>query len=218
MLRAGFESAISMLERPKTVLALDRAAIETGPVLINDCNYKHTSYCDFIKVNIIRKQNFRTITQRNKFRHILMEPACTFIYNSTYNLLRAPKISLVDKMLLKSSLRFKHEGVSKSSRTGRLEWETQMVQLSATRGSCIAILWVSLVSFAAITLYVASQRVFVVVVVVYFIMTQSGNFWIHPRIKCDLLFSALRIIEYKRRSACYTDRYENCFTQTLWAY
>jgi hypothetical protein len=38
------------------------------------------------------------------------------------------------------------------------------------------------VSFAAITLCVASQRVFIVVVVVYFVMTQSGNFWIHPRI------------------------------------
>jgi hypothetical protein len=37
------------------------------------------------------------------------------------------------------------------------------------------------VSFAAIILCVASQRVFIVVVV-YFVMTQSGNFWIHPRI------------------------------------
>jgi len=40
------------------------------------------------------------------------------------------------------------------------------------------------VSFAAITLYVASQRVFilfVVVVVVYFVTTQFGNFWIHRR-------------------------------------
>jgi hypothetical protein len=36
------------------------------------------------------------------------------------------------------------------------------------------------VSFAAITFCVASQRVFILVV--YFIMTQSGNFWIHPRI------------------------------------
>jgi hypothetical protein len=35
------------------------------------------------------------------------------------------------------------------------------------------------VSFAAITLCVASQRVFIVI---YFVMTQSGNFWIHPRI------------------------------------
>jgi len=49
-----------------------------------------------------------------------------------------------------------HEGVSKSFRTGRLERELQMVQLSAT------ILWVNLVSLAAITLCVASQRLFVI--------------------------------------------------------
>jgi hypothetical protein len=36
------------------------------------------------------------------------------------------------------------------------------------------------VSFAAITFCVASQRVFTAVSV-YFIMTQSGNFWIHSR-------------------------------------
>jgi hypothetical protein len=75
-----------------------------------------------------------------------------------------------------------NERVSKSFPTGRLERELQMVQLSATGCSCIAILWDSLVSFATITLCVASQRVFIVVVVVfYFVMTQSGNFWIHPR-------------------------------------
>jgi hypothetical protein len=33
-----------------------------------------------------------------------------------------------------------YDGVSKSFRTGRLERELQMVQLSATRCSCIAIL------------------------------------------------------------------------------
>jgi hypothetical protein len=60
------------------------------------------------------------------------------------------------------------EGVSRSFRTGRLEWELQMVQLSATKCSCISILWVSLVSFDAITLCVASQRVFVVSV--YFVI------------------------------------------------
>jgi len=47
------------------------------------------------------------------------------------------------------------------------------------------------VSFSAITLCVASQRVFIVVVVVVVVIvvivvislsTQSGNFWIHPRI------------------------------------
>jgi len=57
----------------------------------------------------------------------------------------------------------KYEGVPKSFWTGRLERELQMVQLSDTRCSCIAILWVRLASFAAITLCVASQRVFIVV-------------------------------------------------------
>jgi hypothetical protein len=44
-----------------------------------------------------------------------------------------------------------------------------MVQLSATRCSCISILSVSLVSFAAVTLCVASQRVFIGVSV-YFVI------------------------------------------------
>jgi hypothetical protein len=63
-----------------------------------------------------------------------------------------------------------YEGVSKSFRTGLLERELQMVRLSATRCSCIAILSVILESFAAITLCVVSQRVFVVVVVVDFVI------------------------------------------------
>jgi hypothetical protein len=54
-------------------------------------------------------------------------------------------------------------------RTGHLERELQIVQLSATRCSCIAILRVSLVSFAAIALCVASQDVFIFVVV-YFVI------------------------------------------------
>jgi hypothetical protein len=60
-----------------------------------------------------------------------------------------------------------YEGVSKNFRTTRLERELQMVQLSAIRCSCIAILWVSLVSFASINLCVASQQVFIVV---YFVI------------------------------------------------
>jgi hypothetical protein len=62
-----------------------------------------------------------------------------------------------------------YEGVSKSFRTGQLEPELQMVQLSATRCSCIAILWVSLTSFAAVTPCVASQRVFIIVII-YFVI------------------------------------------------
>jgi hypothetical protein len=79
-------------------------------------------------------------------------------------------------------------GCTKNFRTGRLEREPQITELSATRWSCIAILWVSLVSFAATTLCAASQRV-MPKVSVYFVMTQSGNFWIHPRMRwmalCD---------------------------------
>jgi hypothetical protein len=47
-----------------------------------------------------------------------------------------------------------------------------MVQLYDTRSSCIAILWVSLVSFAAVTLCVASQQVFIVV---YFFIDSVRN-------------------------------------------
>jgi hypothetical protein len=61
-----------------------------------------------------------------------------------------------------------YEGVSKSFRTGRPAQELHMVQLSATRRSCIAILWVTLVSFAAITICVASEWVFIDVV--YFVI------------------------------------------------
>jgi hypothetical protein len=63
----------------------------------------------------------------------------------------------------KKGLLHMYEGVSKSYRTRRLEREPQMAQFSATRCSCIAILWISLVRFAAITLYIASQGLFIVV-------------------------------------------------------
>jgi hypothetical protein len=59
-----------------------------------------------------------------------------------------------------------YKGVSKSFQTDHLEWELQTVQLSATRCSCVAIFWVSLMSYATITPCVASQQV---CVVVYFI-------------------------------------------------
>jgi hypothetical protein len=62
-----------------------------------------------------------------------------------------------------------YDGVSKSFRTGRLERKLQMIELSANNTySYISILWVSLVSSAAVTLCVASQRVFIFVVA-YFV-------------------------------------------------
>jgi hypothetical protein len=95
----------------------------------------------------------------------------------------------------------KYKGVSKSFRTGRLERQLQTVQFSATRCSCIAILWASLVSFGAITLCVVSQRVFIIVVLVVYLSTLSGNFWIHPRIysfSVTVFFSWLFILTRRR--------------------
>jgi hypothetical protein len=72
-----------------------------------------------------------------------------------------------------------YEGISKIFQTGFLEEELQMVQLSAIRCSCIAILWVSLESFAAITLYIASQRVFIFVVIVVNFVIDSVRKLLH---------------------------------------
>jgi hypothetical protein len=89
-----------------------------------------------------------------------------------------------------------YEGVSKSFQIGLMEEVLQMLQLSATRCSCIAVLWVGLVSFAAITFCVASQRMFIVV---YFVMTQFGNLWIHS---CILKPSYYRHIGLQVQSMC----------------
>jgi hypothetical protein len=72
----------------------------------------------------------------------------------------------------------------KVSGLGRLEREMQMVQLSATRCSCIGILWVTIVSFAAINFCVASQECSLLFIS---LSAQSWNFWIHPRRSCSTL-------------------------------
>jgi hypothetical protein len=77
------------------------------------------------------------------------------------------KVQFISSKYPYPNLAVHYEGISKSFRTGRLERELQMVQLSAIRCSCIAILWVSLVSFDAITICVASQQVFIVVSVYF---------------------------------------------------
>jgi hypothetical protein len=89
-----------------------------------------------------------------------------------------------------SPWRSAYEGVSKSFRTGRLERELQMVQLPATSCSCIAILWASVVNFAAITLCVASQRVFIVVISLWlspetfgYILVSVGTSWLSILVK-----------------------------------
>jgi hypothetical protein len=77
-------------------------------------------------------------------------------------------LSLWEQRKLESQ-NFEYEGVSKSFRTDRLERILQMIELSATRCSCIAILWASLVSSAALTLCVASQRL-IPKVSIYFVI------------------------------------------------
>jgi hypothetical protein len=84
-----------------------------------------------------------------------------FLQNSSFTPVSVSMCFITIKQLL--LLPKMYDWVSKSFRTGRLERELQTIQLCATRCSCIAILWVSLVSFVAITLCVASQRVFIVV-------------------------------------------------------
>jgi hypothetical protein len=57
-----------------------------------------------------------------------------------------------------------------------------MVQFSATKCSCIAILWVSLVSFAAITFVLLLSECLLLLLLFISLSTPSGNFWIHHRV------------------------------------
>jgi hypothetical protein len=81
---------------------------------------------------------------------------------------RGDSVSYRTRRFITINIKPIYEGVSKSFRTGHLAPELQTVQLSTTRCSCFAILWVILASFAAITLCVASQAVFIIVV--YFVI------------------------------------------------
>jgi hypothetical protein len=99
---------------------------------------------------------------------------------------------LIKKITMTISI---YEGVFKSFWTGHLEQELQMVQLSATKCSRITILWVSLMSFATITLCVASWYVFVVTL----LSTQIGNFWIHPSVFTYGIFGIFMSVLWKFR-------------------
>jgi hypothetical protein len=144
---------------------------------------------------------FREVQNETKVRrNTAIEYICFFIYSLWFPVKHCSSGAFTERtnLLLQSYSLYKFEDVCKIFRTGRLERELQMIQLSATRCSCIAIMWVSLVSFAAITLCVASQRVFIVAVVIYFVTTQSGNFWIrtaYHAAKSQKLLS-LHFVEY----------------------
>jgi hypothetical protein len=97
------------------------------------------------------------IFPQNKIRLIFKHKSDVTIYLVTHKW--SPDLTWFELQSLDAFNLYRYKGVSKSFRTDRLELELQMAQLSATGCSCIAILWVSVVSFAAITFYVASQRV-----------------------------------------------------------
>jgi hypothetical protein len=59
------------------------------------------------------------------------------------------------------------------------------------------------VSFATITLCVASQRVFVFFVAYYFVMTQYGNFWIHHSLVYTFLLLTYFCISSEARVLAY---------------
>jgi hypothetical protein len=98
----------------------------------------------------------------------------------------------------------RYKCVSKSFRTGRLERELRMVQLSATRCSCIAILWVSLVSFVAITLCVASQVV-IPKVSIYFVIDSVRKLWDTP--SKSTYVGKQKIITWWRHQMLWWDNY-----------
>jgi hypothetical protein len=111
-----------------------------------------------------------------------------------------------------------YEGVSKSFRTGRLERELQIVQLSATRCSCIAILWFSLVSFAAITLRVDSQRVFIVISI-YIVIDSGRKFLVTPSYfliaQEHLRYGiALAVSRERWRDGCNSDSYATAWRKS----
>jgi hypothetical protein len=121
--------------------------------------YYSSRSTDFVYVKIVR-HNLKVLHHHHVYDCWLINNIyCRYVYG-----LPAYQISQAQLQWFISYVHQTYEDVSESFRTGRLERELQVVQLSATRCSCIAILWVSLVSFVSITLCAASQRVFIVLV------------------------------------------------------
>jgi hypothetical protein len=111
-------------------------------------------------------------------------------------------------------------GHAKSFRTGRLERELQMVQLSTTRCSCIAIVWVSLVSFAVITICVTSQRVFIIVSV-YFVIDSVRKLLDTPSYICEMYSRRDFLTAIRLRNlicCCGPVNQEYCCRKNDWCY
>jgi len=103
-----------------------------------------------------RTQVSKMWAERNGRKHLNNEGSfgCSEVLSPAVNLSASQRKNRVSPLCC--CFLSTYEGVSKSFRTDHLERELKMVQVSATRCSCIAILWVSLMSFIAMTLCVAS--------------------------------------------------------------
>jgi hypothetical protein len=137
----------------------------------------------------------------------------TYIHSSEYMILFT---NLVIRDLRNPRKKRVYEGVSKSFRNGRLERELQMVQLYATRYSCIAILWVSIVSFAAITLFVASQRVFIILFISLRLSPETFGYTLvcmYRWVEGSMLEVTTRITLYCSSTTCHETFY--CISQTI---
>jgi hypothetical protein len=72
MPRAEFEPAISTFERPKTVLALDRAAIETGVYQIYICNFTYVAYISNVLLTKENTHMYQSSIRRLVYTHEFM--------------------------------------------------------------------------------------------------------------------------------------------------
>jgi hypothetical protein len=118
-----------------------------------------------------------------------------------------PKMNLTLHLAISSaaSHTHTHEGVSRSFRTGHLEREQEMVQLSTTSCSYIVILWVSIVNFAAITLCVASQWVFIVVSVYFVIDSVRKLLDTHSYSVCVCVCTRTHTHIHRENIVCHID-------------
>jgi hypothetical protein len=83
MLRVGFEPAIPMFEWPKTVLALDSAAIEIGPFLVLGTLFILVFHIfDAYKVKLTFKIFFTDTINKNNSRKIIIGKTYPILYTT----------------------------------------------------------------------------------------------------------------------------------------
>jgi hypothetical protein len=128
-------------------VSMDLVAKREVPALSWNWSLAFPPVASFFSVRSVTILSRFLLHFRNELK-MLHYPSCRFLCriipnyykgNATVHFIRC-FLHLCNKA---SHLHCQHyEGLSRIFRTGRLEWELQMVQLSATRCNCIAVLWV----------------------------------------------------------------------------